>query len=255
MLVSQFNFNLPQNLIAQKPAKPRDSSRLLILNRRTGQIIHEIFNCLDKYLQAGDILVFNNSKVIPARLIGRKESGGQIEVFLLRKLRNNFWEVLIRGRAVIGQKIMFDKNTEATIIKKNWVKQNTATYQVKFNAGDKKIFSLGQTPLPPYIKKSAKPTDYQTVYAKTNGSVAAPTAGLHFTKRLLKKLIRRGVKIEYVTLHVGLGTFAPVKSKRVEDHHLHSELAILDRSTARRLNQAKKTAGVLLLLAPPAPEH
>ncbi|MFA4871742.1 MAG: tRNA preQ1(34) S-adenosylmethionine ribosyltransferase-isomerase QueA [Patescibacteria group bacterium] len=235
MLTSQFDYNLPKTLIGQKPIKPRDQARLLILDRKTKTLSHKKFYNLIDFLEKGDALVLNNSKVIPARLIGRKKTGGRIEVFLLKKIKRGLWSVLIKGKIKAGQKIILPKKIIATALKKmdgDWL--------VAFNAPDKKLFSIGQTPTPPYIKQKSNLMDYQTVYAKTDGSVAAPTAGLHFTKNLLKKLKNKGVKIEYITLHVGLGTFAPVKTEKIENHKMPGELAVLDKITADRLNKIKK---------------
>ena len=257
---------MPKNLIGQKPIKPRDSARLLILNKKNGKIEHKKFYNIVDYLKPGDVLVLNDSQVIPARLIGQKETGGKIEIFLLNKkfpslLRrgrgevadnfgqplfnlplereenNNVWRALIGGHVKINQAIFFPKNIKAKIIKK----YDDQSWLVEFNASAKKLLASGQTPLPPYIKKMAKLADYQTVYAKTSGSVAAPTAGLHFTKRLINKLKKQGVIIEYITLHIGLGTFQPIKSRYIQDHKIHSEWATLNKKTADKLNQAKKS--------------
>ncbi|MDO8669743.1 MAG: tRNA preQ1(34) S-adenosylmethionine ribosyltransferase-isomerase QueA [Candidatus Buchananbacteria bacterium] len=250
-LLKEFDYNLPANLIGQKPIKPRDSARLLILDKKTGRIEHKRFYDMAFYLQAGDVLVLNNSKVIPARLVGQKITGGKIEIFLLTKMSlkegendrdnhmstKNIWQVLVKGKIKIGQEIFFKKNIKVKIIKK----VDETSFLARFNVSDKKIFSIGQVPLPPYIKKSAKMSDYQTVYASLAGSVAAPTAGLHFTKKLISQIKKSGVTIEYITLHVGLGTFLPVKSKYIEDHKIHNELADLSKKTAENINQAKKS--------------
>lgn len=234
----------------------------MILNKATGDISHRHFFDLPKILSADDVLVFNDSKVIPARLIGQKETGGMVEVFLLchpdRAKRaegslkkesdsstpspvgdsgrnDNLWQCLIGGKIKIGQKIILHKNIFA------WPRQKVEDniWLVEFNVGKKKLFSLGQTPVPPYIKAKAKLADYQTVYARSEGSVAAPTAGLHFSKPLLAELKKQGVQIEFVTLHVGLGTFAPVKTENILEHKMHSEQVQIDLATAKRLNQAK----------------
>lgn len=249
--LQKFDYQLPENLIGQTPIKPRDSARLLILDKYSGQISHKIFYNIIDYLNHGDVLVLNNSKVIPARLIGQKITGGKIEIFLLKKLLplsegekprsgrggGSTWQVLIGGKIHPGQKVIFPDNIYARVIKK----YDDKSWLVKFNCQDKKLFSIGQVPLPPYIKKKSQMEDYQTVYAKTTGSVAAPTAGLHFTKKLINQLKKKGVKIEYITLHVGLGTFMPVKSKYIQDHKIHSELVILSPKTAKNINQAKKS--------------
>ena len=278
MLTSQFDYNLPKTLISQKPIKPRDQARLLILDRKTKTLSHKKFYNLIDFLEKGDALVLNNSKVIPARLIGRKKTGGKMEIFLLNKISpclrgsrsdgqeraereslnatlgafgaaqergrkaegvGENWSVLIKGKIKAGQKIILPKKIIATIISQEKIAAQT-TWTVKFNCNNKKLFSIGQTPTPPYIKQKSNLMDYQTVYAKTDGSVAAPTAGLHFTKNRLNKLKNKGVKIEYITLHVGLGTFAPVKTERIENHKMPGELAVLDKITADRLNKIKK---------------
>jgi len=240
LTLAQFDYDLPPELISQQPIKPRDFARLLILDRESGRLSHRHFFDLPEILQPGDVLVFNDSKVIPARLPGKKETGGKLEIFLLKKLRKangpNVWEVLVGGKAKAGQKILLGKKMEANLVKR--VADNL--WQAVFNCSDKKLFSLGETPLPPYIKSRAKLEDYQTIYAKRAGSVAAPTAGLHFTKRLLGRLKRRGVQLEYLTLHVGLGTFAPVKEEDILRHKMHSELAMIDPATVKRLNSAKR---------------
>lgn len=239
ILTSDFDYFLPKNLIAQKPAKPRDSARLLIFDRNNLKINHKKFWQIDQYLNPGDTIVLNDSKVIPARLIGHKTTGGRVEIFLLTKNESSkTWKILIGGKVKNNDIIYFDKNIEAKIKKAS--QQTTA----KFNANDEKIFSIGQTPLPPYIKSNFKPgqvnPNYQTVFATAAGSVAAPTAGLHFTHRLISKLKNKGINIEYITLHVGLGTFAPVKSQYINDHKIHREYAIINSNTAKKLNQTKQ---------------
>ena len=248
LTLRQFDYHLPPQLISQQPLKPRDRARLLILQRNSGKLAQQHFYDLPEILKPGEVLVFNDSRVIPARLLGKKVTGGKVEIFLLKKLRNkeikklreninaNVWEVIIGGKVDLGQKIFLNKKVEAIVLKK--IKDNL--WEAFFNCSDKKLFSIGQTPLPPYIKKKSSLADYQTIFAKRAGSVAAPTAGLHFTKRLLTKLKQRGVQLEYLTLHVGLGTFAPVKTENILEHKMHSELAIIDAATARRLNRAKR---------------
>jgi len=240
MRTASFFYNLPPKLIAQHPTKPRDRSRLLILSRGSKKLEHLHFDDLPKLLQPNDVLVFNNSKVFKARLIGRKLTGGKLEVFLLRAVKPNTWEVLIGGRGGnMGLKVNFGKKLSGEIIG-----QQDSIRLMRFNLSGKKlndaIDKLGAVPLPPYIKSSARLEQYQTVYAKTRGSVAAPTAGLHFTKKLLSALKKKGIKLEYVTLHVGLGTFQPIKTNNIEDHQIHSEWASIDAPTVKRLNQYKK---------------
>lgn len=237
--LNSYNFSLPPELIAQKPAQPRDSAKLLLLNKQSGKISHHHFFDLPLLLKAGDVLVFNDSKVIPARLAGHKETGGRVEVFLLKKIKANTWQCLIGGKVKLGQKITLNSKVQAELVKKLDDPQRR-TWSVKFNVADSKLFKIGETPLPPYIKSKSKLTDYQTVYAKSLGSVAAPTAGLHFTKTLLNKLQRAGIKIEFVTLHVGLGTFLPVEDADILKHKMHSEFISINSATAKRLNSYKK---------------
>jgi S-adenosylmethionine:tRNA ribosyltransferase-isomerase len=263
--VKDFDYHLPAELIAQQPQKPRDYSRLLLLNKKTGAMEHKCFHDLVDYLKPGDLLVLNNSKVFPARLIGHKaETGGLIEVFLHKKLPSrqaidsatsdqapfgNLWECLLGGRIKEGLNIDFSCGLRAEVIKNN----NDGTWRVGFNFRDKKFWTtvnkIGLVPLPPYIKRGQKnahdKNNYQTVYADDAkvGSVAAPTAGLHFTKSLLKKIKARGVKIAYVTLHVGLGTFAPVKTEKIKEHKMHGERAEISASTIRDILAAKKAGG------------
>ncbi|HOZ36919.1 MAG TPA: tRNA preQ1(34) S-adenosylmethionine ribosyltransferase-isomerase QueA [bacterium] len=241
MKLKLFDYNLPKELIAQKQIKPRDYSRLLVISKKKKSLKHAHFFELEKYLESGDVLVFNNSKVFPARI---RFDRGRKEIFLLKDLGKGSWEVM-------GKKLRFkiydlgfkNNNLKCEVLEKT----GEGSYIVKFGLQGKKFFEWlekhGETPLPPYIKvKDTKKIreDYQTVYAKEKGSVAAPTAGLHFTKRLLARLKKKGVKMEFVTLHVGLGTFQPVKTEKIEDHKLHSEYVILDKKTADRLNQHKK---------------
>lgn len=246
MRLSEFDFNLPKNLIAQKPASPRDTCRLMVLNREKQSIRHDWFYNLGKYLKSGDVLVLNNSKVLPARLMGKKDTGGKVEVLLLRQITASAWQCLIGFvpiRQQIGLKINFGKKLSGQIIKRVG---DMAV--VRFNLSGVKlmeqILKIGQAPTPPYIKikdqKSKIKNWYQTVYAKKLGSVAAPTAGMHFTNKLLAKLKKMGVQIEYITLHVGLGTFQPVKVDDIKKHKMHAEYFELDKKTAERLNAAKR---------------
>lgn len=242
MKLSEFDFNLPKNLIAQKPASPRDACRLMVLNRGEQSIAHDRFYNLEKYLQSGDVLVLNNSKVLPARLIGKKETGGRVEILLLRQISSAAWECLVGSVPVakqIGLKINFGRWLSGVI-----TKRAGDTAIIKFNLSGAKlmeqILKIGQPPTPPYIKRLAKSAEYQTVFAEKLGSVAAPTAGMHFTKKLLAKLKKIGVQSEYVTLHVGLGTFQSVKENDITKHKIHSEYFELDKKTAARLNIAKR---------------
>jgi len=245
--VKDFDYHLPPELIAQKPVRPRDHSRLLLLNKQTGEITHRHFYDLADNLSAGDVLVLNDSRVFPARLVGHKSiTGGQIEVFLHRLIKSSLWECLIKGKVRVNSKIIFSHNLEATLVKDN----EDGTWQVKFNlkgiAFKKIIERIGLVPLPPYIKRPIKTakdkSDYQTVFANSGkvGSVAAPTAGLHFTKRLLKKIESKDVIIVYVTLHVGLGTFAPMKVDDIDKHRMHQEFISVSAKTVRELRKARQ---------------
>jgi len=244
MKTSNFDYNLPEELIAQKPATPRDHSRLMILNKQKKTIAHSQFFNLPNYLQKGDVLVFNNSKVIKARLFGNLSpelENKNIEIFLLKKIeqkKNECWQVLAKpGRKLKeGKKVYFSKN----FFCESLGHYDEQTFLVKFNLTGGGFWSaiekIGHIPIPPYIKNEPKKAEqYQTVYAKKNGSVAAPTAGLHFTKKLINKLEKIGVQIEYVTLHVGLGTFAPVKIDDLSKHKMHSEFAFIDKEKKEEL--------------------
>lgn len=256
MKLKEFNYNLPQEMIAQKPASPRDSSKLMVVDYNSGKLSNHIFNELPDFLNKGDILVFNNTKVFPARLWGHKESGGKIQIFLLTKHNKTTWNVLVGSRRRhIGLEINFAKSPRLTHkcgdknFKGKLIKQiDNSVWQIKFNKIGQELDNLidkfGHVPIPPYIKnpdsEAKLKKEYQTVYAKNRGSVAAPTAGLHFTNRILNKLKKQGVIFKYVTLHVGLGTFESVKEDKIEDHQIHSEFGILDKKTAQFLNQAQK---------------
>lgn len=244
--LSDFNYNLPPELIAQAPAKPRDHSRLLVLDKESGIISHEHFFDLPEYLKAGDVLVINDSKVFPARLIGQAEiSGGRREVFLHHQLEKNIWECLVKGKAKPGLKIKFAGGLEASLVRD----KNDGTWEVNFNQGGAKFIKtveqIGQVPLPPYIKRDKQMardrSSYQTIYAdeKKRGSVAAPTAGLHFTPALINKIKKAGVEVLAVTLHVGLGTFAAVKTEDVRQHEMHGELVEIRLRVQKRLMKAK----------------
>jgi S-adenosylmethionine:tRNA ribosyltransferase-isomerase len=241
MKLSEFNFTLPKNLIAQKPASPRDACRLMVLDRGKKTLHHDRFYNIGKYLQAGDVLVLNNSKVLPARLIGKKKTGGKVEILLLKQISSASWECLVGFVPIArqaGLKINFGKKLNGEI-----TKREGDTAIIKFNLSGvklmEKVLKIGQPPTPPYIKRLAKSLEYQTVYAKNLGSVAAPTAGMHFTKALIKKIQKMGVEIEYVTLHVGLGTFQPVKVDDITKHKIHSEYFELNKRTTEKLNKAK----------------
>lgn len=249
-LVSDFDYNLPPELVAQKPVRPRDHSRLLLLNKKTGGIDHKHFYDIVDYLKKSDLLVLNNSKVFPARLHGfKKETGGTIEIFLHKKLTKNIWECLLKGKVKEGLIITLTKNLEAEVIKNN----NDGTWQVAFSLSGEKFWSainkIGEVPLPPYIKRDTQKTsdknNYQTVFAAKNkvGSAAAPTAGLHLTKNLLKKIKAKGVKVVELTLHVGMGTFAPMKTEKISDHIMHSEFVEISAATLKAVIKTKKNNG------------
>lgn len=249
MKIADFNYRLPKNLIAQRPTKPRDHSRLLVLNRESSKIIHDRFYNIENYLRKGDVVVLNNSKVIPARIYGEKETGGAVELLLSKELDNNIWECILKIKnAQVGRDIYFPKNLKAKILEN----KGGGIFNIKFNKNKKEfrksLEEIGEMPLPPYIKKSTSTSklnakkQYQTIYADATkeGSVAAPTAGLHFTNRLIDKLKKRGVEFEFVTLHVGLGTFKPVQVDEVEDHKMHSEYAEVNKVTIQRILRAKE---------------
>ena len=242
MELKEFYYDLPQELIAQVPIKNRDESRLMVLDRKNKTIEHKRFKDIINYLEPGDCLVRNNTKVIPARLYGKKESGANVEFVLLKNIEGDTWETIVRpgNKLHIGTKVIFgDGLLLAEILDKteDGTRIVNFTYKGIFN---EILDKIGLMPLPPYIHESLKDNDrYQTVYAKYNGSAAAPTAGLHFTEELLKKIEEKGVKIANVTLHVGIGTFRPVKEKNIEDHHMHSEHYYVKKEDADKINEAK----------------
>ena len=243
MELSDFNYELPQELIAQDPLEDRASSRLMVLDRETGKTEHKTFRDIRQYLRRGDCLVINDTKVIPARLIGVKEgTGAKIEVLLLTRKDNNVWETLVKPgkKCRTGTVIEFgDGLLKGTVI--GQTEEGNRFVQFSFDGIFEEILDqLGQMPLPPYITHKLKDRNrYQTVYAEHDGSAAAPTAGLHFTKELLQEIREMGVDIVHVTLHVGLGTFRPVKEKDVLKHHMHSEFYIVTEDAANRINAAK----------------
>ncbi len=247
MKTSDFYYELPQELIAQDPLVDRSSSRLLVMNKKTGVIEHKIFKDVKKYLKEGDCLVLNDTKVIPARLLGTKEdTGAAVEVFLLKRRGDSEWETLVRpGKKLrAGARVIFGDNDLVCEIK-SVLPDGNRIVSFEFDGIFEEILDkLGQMPLPPYItKKLADKDRYQTVYAKNKGSAAAPTAGLHFTKSLLDEIENSGVKIAYVTLHVGLGTFRPVKVNDVKDHHMHSEWYRISSEAADLINETKRSGG------------
>ena len=244
MKTSDFDYELPTELIAQHPAEKRDHSRLLVMDKYTGAVEHHVFKDIVNYLHAGDVLVINNTKVIPARIFGTKEGGtAKIEVLLLKRdeMLPNTWEVLVHPgkRAKVGTVIDFGDGR----LKGEVIENTSAGRKITFHFDgifEEILEDLGTMPLPPYIHEQLEDqTRYQTVYAKVDGSAAAPTAGLHFTKDLLALLKEKGVEIEEVLLHVGLGTFKPVSEEDIEDHEMHSEYYEISKETAERINQAK----------------
>ncbi len=243
MKVTDFDYHLPEELIAQHPVEPRDTSRLLTLDKITGEVVHKAhFYELLEELNAGDVLVFNDTKVIPARLYGqRAESGGKVEVLLLTPAGESSWECLVKPgkKCPIGQVIVFDERLKGTVTDKTDFGGRIIKFEC-IGVFDEVIQEIGEMPLPPYIHEKLEDKDrYQTVYAKEKGSAAAPTAGLHFTPELLEKIKAKGVELEFVTLHVGLGTFRPVSADSIEDHQMHSEFYVVHKDTADRINAAK----------------
>ena len=242
MKVTEFNYDLPEELIAQTPLEKRDESRLMILNRQEKTIEHNTFKNIIEYLKPGDVLVRNNTKVIPARLYGKKETGANVEFLLLNNIEGDKWECIVRpgNKLHVGTNVIFG---EGLLKAKILEIMPGGTRKVEFSY--KGIFNeildkIGMMPLPPYIHEELKQKDrYQTVYAKYDGSAAAPTAGLHFTPELLKRLEDKGVIIANVTLHVGIGTFRPVKEDTVENHEMHSEHYYIKQEDAEKINNAK----------------
>ena len=249
MKTSDFWYDLPEELIAQTPLLQRDTSRLLVLDRENGQIAHKHFYDIVDYLQPGDCLVMNDSRVLPARLLGHRPTGGAVEVLLLRDLGDKKWECLCKpGRKMqVGSSVIFgDGVLTGTVV----AVQEDGNRVVEFQYEGiflEVLESLGKMPLPPYIKAElADQERYQTVYSREVGSAAAPTAGLHFTQELLEKIRSKGIKTAFVTLHVGLGTFRPVKAENISEHHMHSELCMLSEETASILNQTKAEGGRII---------
>ncbi|KYH36030.1 S-adenosylmethionine:tRNA ribosyltransferase-isomerase [Clostridium tepidiprofundi DSM 19306] len=247
MKVKDFDFDLPQEYIAQHPIEKRDESRLLVLDKKTGNIEHRKFKNIIEYLRDGDCLILNNTKVLPARLFGIKENtGGKMEFLLLKRVSEDTWETLVKPgkRAKIGSRFVFgDGELKAEIMGMGEDGSRIVKFEYE-GIFEQVLDQLGQMPLPPYITEQLEDKDrYQTVYSKELGSAAAPTAGLHFTQELLKKIEEKGVKIGYVTLHVGLGTFRPVKSDTIEEHHMHSEYYEMSKETAELINRTKENGG------------
>lgn len=249
MKTHDFYYDLPEELIAQTPLQERDSSRLMVLNRETGEIQHRHFYNVIDYMNPGDCLVMNDSRVLPARLLGHRPTGGAVEILLLRDLGNKCWECLCRpGRKMqVGSQVFFGNGELTATVREV---QETGNRVVEFHYEG--IFleileRLGKMPLPPYIKAELEDQErYQTVYSREVGSAAAPTAGLHFTNALLDQIRAKGVKTAFVTLHVGLGTFRPVKADEILDHHMHSEFCMISAETAAKLNETRKNGGRII---------
>jgi len=252
---ADFDFQLPEELIAQTPLERRDASRLLTLDKNTGAVAHHHFYDLPRFLRAGDCMVLNDSRVLPARLIGRRPSGGACEVLLLVDKGENLWECLVRpGRKLKpGAQVIFgDGHLTATIEAE--LEDGKRAVRFHYQGIFLEILEqLGKMPLPPYIKAELQDQErYQTVYSKVTGSAAAPTAGLHFTPELLEQIRDIGIKVCYVTLHVGLGTFRPVKTENIDDHEMHSEFCAISQETADTINETKKNGGRVICVGTPS---
>lgn len=250
MHINDFDYELPQALIAQTPAEKRDFSRLMIVHRDSGEVEHKHFYDILDYLKAGDCLVLNNSKVLPARLYGKKEgTGANIEFLLIKRIEGDTWETMVRPgkRLKPGDAVSFSDDKLFRAVVKDYGEDGTRIVEFKYEGIFlERLEELGKMPLPPYIERDNNSEDkdrYQTVYAKNEGSVAAPTAGLHFTPELLEKAKAKGVKLAYVTLHVGIGTFRPVKVENIEEHHMHFEEYFIDEETAKAINDTIKAGG------------
>ena len=246
MKTHDFWYHLPEELIAQTPLEQRDSSRLLRLNKETGEVSHHHFFEVIDFLRPGDCLVMNDSRVLPARLLGHRPTGGAVEVLLLRDLGEKKWECLCKpGRKMqVGNEVIFGNGElTATVIEVR--EDGNRIVEFHYEGIFLEVLErLGKMPLPPYIKEELQDQErYQTVYSREVGSAAAPTAGLHFTKELLEKIREKGIKTAFVTLHVGLGTFRPVKAEEITDHHMHAELCQISKETAEVLNETKKSGG------------
>ncbi len=247
MNIKDFYYDLPQEMIAQTPLEDRTASKLMVLSRETNEISHKHFYDIVDHLNEGDCLVMNNTRVIPARLYGVKEgSGGKIEFLLLKRLDINTWEIILRPgkKAKVGSRFVFgDGILKAEVI--DVLEDGNRIVRFEFDGIWEEILDkLGEMPLPPYIKEKLKDKNrYQTVYSKIDGSAAAPTAGLHFTNELLEKIKKKGVKVAFVTLHVGLGTFRPVSTETIEDHHMHSEYYEISEETAKIINETRENGG------------
>ena len=249
MKTHDFWFVLPEELIAQTPLEKRDTSRLLVLDKQTGEVKHQHFYDIVDYLNPGDCLVMNDSRVLPARLLGHRPTGGAVELLLLRDLGDKKWECLAKpGRKLLaGQNVIFGNGElMATVV--SVLDDGNRVVEFHYEGIFLEVLeSLGKMPLPPYIKAELQDQErYQTVYSKAVGSAAAPTAGLHFTNELLERIRAKGVKTAFVTLHVGLGTFRPVKAEEISEHHMHSELCMISEETAAVLNETRSNGGRII---------
>lgn len=245
-----FYFDLPQELIAQDPLEDRSSSRLLVLDKETGAVSHHVFREIVNYLNPGDCLVLNNTKVIPARLLGeREETGAHVEVLLLKRREKDIWETLVKPgkKCKPGTRLSFGEGLLKAEVLETVEEGNRLIHFEYEGIWEEVLDRLGEMPLPPYITHKLQDKNrYQTVYAKYEGSAAAPTAGLHFTEKLLNQIEEKGVNIAYVTLHVGLGTFRPVKEENVLEHHMHSEFYQITEEAAKKINDTKKAGGRII---------
>ncbi len=242
MRTADFDYDLPEAYIAQEPVEPRDSARLMVLDRATGAITHAVFREIGRFLRSGDLLVANQTRVIPARLFARKPTGGKVEVLLLRREAPAVWQALVRGRGLVaGKRLLLENGLEAEIV----AVLDGPLRRIRFTRPlDDALDRLGKVPLPPYIHRPLEdPERYQTVFARESGSAAAPTAGLHFTPRLLEALQAQGVGFATVTLHVGLDTFAPVKEEDPREHKIHTEWCEVSAATAAAINRTRAAGG------------
>jgi len=238
MKVSEFDYDLPEELIAQEPAVPRDSSRLLVVDRKSGVLEHRVFAEIVEFLRPGDVVVLNNSRVIPARLLGMKETGGKVEAVLIERVGRGLWKAIVRPGSKIkpGNELLFS-GISCSVVEHC---EDSGRILDFHGASDEEIKESGLLAIPPYIQTYPEnPESYQTVYSRPEGSVAAPTAGLHFTESLLETLAGKGVAVEFITLHVGIGTFRPVKSELIEEHKMHGEYFTVSSEAAETINKAK----------------
>lgn len=250
MHIDQFDYDLPENLIAQKPLEKRDKSRLMVINRSTGDINHKVFSDILEYLHEGDCIVMNDSRVISARLFGtKKDTGAKIEFLLVKRLDIHTWETMVRPgkRLKSGDIVVFGTNEELSAEVQGNGEDGTRIVKFSYEGVFEAVLdAIGHIPLPPYIRRESNLDDkerYQTVYSKNHGSVAAPTAGLHFTKDLLERVKQKGVQVAYVTLHVGIGTFRPVKTENILEHHMHFENFFISEDNAKIINTTKDLGG------------